>query len=77
MLPMFGALQRTIARGVAVHAAGMRQQFADLGKDRTRTRSLICDGIKLGWRLKILMGSWVRIRLRKTYGGGERCETNY
>ena len=38
-----GALQWMVARGMTVHAARMRQQFSDLGKNRARAFSVICD----------------------------------
>ena len=64
MLVMIGALERVIARGMTAHAARMRQQFSDLGKNRARAFCLICDRFKFRWAFEILVdhGPWLGFR---------------
>jgi hypothetical protein len=65
MQVMVGVLQRMIARGVTVHAARMRQQFSDLGKNRARAFFLVRDQFKFRCALEFLMDNRIRFSFRK------------
>ena len=65
VLVMVGALERVIARGMTVHAPRMRQQFSDLGKNRTGAFCLVCDRFKFRWTFETLVGQGLRLSFRK------------
>jgi hypothetical protein len=65
VLVMVGALERVIARGMTAHAPRMRQQFSDLGKNRTRAFCLVSDRFKFRRAFETLVDHRLRFSFRK------------
>ena len=67
VLVMVGALKRVVACGMTTHAPRIRQQFADLSKDRARAICRISDQFKFRRTFETLAGHGLQ-RIFRKYG---------